>query len=41
MATVLNRAFGVKEKADLSNYTDVPTNAWYHEDMAKAVQMKN
>jgi len=40
MATVVNRAFGTTEKASLSSYTDVEANAWYYDDMAKAVQMK-
>src|SRR5665647_1639458 len=40
MATVVNRAFGTTEKASLSGYTDVAANAWYYDDMAKAVQMK-
>ncbi len=40
MATILNRAFGSTQKADLSDYTDVPEHAWYYADMAKAVQMK-
>ena len=40
MAAVVNRAFGTKEKASLSSYSDVLTDAWYYDDMAKAVQMK-
>ena len=40
MATVVNRAFGATEKASISSYTDVAANAWYYDDMAKAVQMK-
>src|SRR5665647_755332 len=40
MATVVNRAFGTTEKASISSYTDVAANAWYYDDMAKAVQMK-
>jgi protein tyrosine/serine phosphatase len=40
MAAVVNRAFGTTEKASLSSYTDVAANAWYYDDMAKAVQMK-
>jgi hypothetical protein len=40
MATVVNRAFGTTEKVSLSSYTDVAVNAWYYDDMAKAVQMK-
>ncbi|MBV1758124.1 MAG: S-layer homology domain-containing protein [Dethiosulfatibacter sp.] len=40
MATVINRAFGAEVKADIQNYTDVPSGAWYYDEMAKAVQMK-
>lgn len=39
MATIVNRAFGAKEKALISQYTDVSENAWYYDEMAKAVQM--
>jgi len=40
MAAVINRAFGATEKANISNYTDVATDAWYYADMARAVEMK-
>ncbi len=40
MATVVNRVFGATEKASISSYTDVAANAWYYDEMAKAVQMK-
>ena len=40
MAAIVNRAFGTAEKAALSGYTDVPADAWYYDDMAKAVRMK-
>lgn len=39
MATIVNRAFGAKEKALISQYTDVSENARYYDEMAKAVQM--
>lgn len=39
MATIINRAFGATETASLSGYTDVSPDAWYYNDMAKAVQM--
>ena len=39
MATIINRAFGATEAASLSGYTDVSPDAWYYNDMAKAVQM--
>lgn len=40
MATIVNRAFGATEKANISGYTDVSSNAWYYDDMAKAVEMQ-
>lgn len=40
MATVINRAFGAKVKANIQSYVDVSTEAWYYDEMAKAVQMK-
>ncbi|MDA3853890.1 MAG: S-layer homology domain-containing protein [Bacteroidales bacterium] len=40
MATIINRAFGTTEKVSLSAYNDVAVDAWYYDDMAKAVQMK-
>ena len=40
MAAVVNRAFGATQMASLAGYTDVPSDAWYYDDMAKAVQMK-
>ena len=39
LATIINRAFGSAEKADLSGYSDVHEDKWYYDDMAKAVQM--
>ncbi len=39
MATVVNRAFGAKEKALINQYSDVYENAWYYSEMAKAVKM--
>jgi hypothetical protein len=40
MAAIVSRAFGTTEKVSLSSYTDVAANAWYYDDMAKAVQME-
>lgn len=40
MATMLNRIMGATDMADLSEFTDVPMNAWYYDEIAKAVQMK-
>lgn len=39
MATILNRAFGAQEKADISDFTDVKSTAWYADEIAKAVRM--
>ena len=39
MAAILVRAFGAEEKADISAFSDVSPNAWYHDDMSKAVHM--
>lgn len=39
MAAIINRAFGANKTADMSGYTDVFSNAWYANDMSKAVAM--
>lgn len=39
MAAVVNRAFGAKTAGDISSFTDVADNAWYRDDIAKAVRM--
>ena len=39
MAAVINRSFGAYKTTDISNYKDVPTNAWYYKDIQKAVWM--
>lgn len=39
MAAIINRAFASSAKASLAGYSDVSTEAWYYDDMAKAVQM--
>lgn len=39
MAAMLNRVMGAMDMTDLSNYSDVPKEAWYYNDMAKSVQM--
>lgn len=39
MATIINRAFGVEEKANLDSFTDLDREAWYYDEMAKAVAM--
>lgn len=39
MATIINRAFATEKAASLEGYSDVPADAWYANDMAKAVQM--
>ena len=38
LATVVNRAFGTISAADISNYSDVPSNAWYYNDLACAAR---
>lgn len=39
LAAILNRAFGAKDTADISGYTDVKVSSWYCADIAKAVRM--
>ena len=39
MATIMSRAFGATELADISSFSDVKEDAWYYEYMAKAVKM--
>lgn len=39
MASIVVRAFGANEKADLSAYSDVKTSDWFYADMQKAVAM--
>lgn len=40
LATVVNRAFGAVQTADLSAFNDVAQDAWYYLEMAKAVKMQ-
>ena len=40
MATIMVRATGAKQEADISKFTDVSKDSWYHSAMAKAVYMK-
>lgn len=39
MASIINRAFGAIEKANLTGYRDVSEKTWYYEEMGKALQM--
>src|SRR6056297_2243756 len=39
MAAIINRAFGAQVKGDISNFNDVPNEAWFFSEMAKAVNM--
>lgn len=39
LAAIINRAFGATAQASLGGYSDVSADAWYYDDMAKAVQM--
>ena len=38
LAAIINRTLSNTKEASLSQYTDVPKDAWYYKDMAKAVQ---
>lgn len=40
MATIMARACGAVNEADISAYTDVSADDWYYSSMAKAVAMK-
>ncbi len=40
MATIMARACGATNDADISSFTDVSTSDWYYSSMAKAVAMK-
>ena len=40
MATIIVRCFGAVAKSDISEFTDVPESAWYHDAFSKAVYMK-
>lgn len=39
MVTVVNRAFGASEQADISKFGDVGENDWFYNDMRKSVAM--
>jgi len=39
LAAIINRAFGSISKADISGFGDMKENAWYYQDIAKAVKM--
>ena len=39
LAAMLVRLFGAQKMDSLSGFGDVPANAWYHDEMAKAVAM--
>lgn len=39
MATIIVRAFGATEEADISSFTDVNKSDWFYSSMAKAVAM--
>lgn len=38
LAAMLNRALNIKDKADISEYSDVKEGKWYYDDIAKAVK---
>ena len=39
MATIVVRALGAEKVADITEFTDIPENAWYRDEMAKAYYM--
>ena len=39
LAAIVNRAYGALDTADIGGFTDVPDDAWYQQDIAKAVRM--
>lgn len=39
MAAMINQAFGAKDKADISGFTDIAPGQWYVDVFAKAVKM--
>ena len=39
ISAILVRAFGAEKMADMSAYSDVPADAWYANELAKAVEM--
>lgn len=40
MAAIVSRAFGATKSASLKDYRDMLPDAWYYNDMSRAVQMK-
>ena len=40
MAAIVSRAFGATKSASLKDYRDMLPDAWYYNDMGRAVQMK-
>lgn len=40
MAAIMNKVMGATQKASLAGFTDMDPNAWYYNDMAKAVHLK-
>lgn len=39
MAAIMNHAFGATASAPLNQYRDIPANAWYYGELARAVKM--
>lgn len=39
MASIITRACGASEEADISEFSDVPSDSWYHSAFAKAYYM--
>lgn len=40
MATIINRSFKATKEGSISQFIDVSSNDWYHDQVGKAVQMK-
>lgn len=40
MATIIVRAFGAKNNADITNFADMNPSQWYYDSMSKAVAME-
>ena len=39
MASIITRAFGASKEADISEFSDVPADKWYHSAFSKAYSM--
>lgn len=39
LATIINRAFGANQAANMGSFSDVPKDAWYYGEIAKSINM--